>query len=307
MKHLFMFIVVFSVTTVFSQIPTFGQYSNIRDQQFRTLHGITVWSNYWDTTRSAYVCKATINSERQGEDGFYFMTKEWIEKDNRVVENVVSFMFSSTRVTTIDGTAAILDPIMKLIDKQDGSPLIAVTPNISYRGDSAKRIKDTIADWCAETKTLPREIGFEWRHPTMYTLVHLSIFNLLGVPAIISTSRWSDTYIECKGFSKTTHNTQSNSVDECGLNVVDYGSGMEYAKTFVRIKMKKKYFHPRKSETETQWRARIVFFCLELCYRDKVWHAAKGISFFDEHEKHYKVAKQLVNEFEERDINWDYK
>ena len=69
MKFLSMFFVVASAITVSAQIPTFGQYSNLRDQQFRILNGITIWSNYWDAARSAYVYKATINSEKQGKNG----------------------------------------------------------------------------------------------------------------------------------------------------------------------------------------------------------------------------------------------
>ena len=209
MKFLSMFFVVVSAITVSAQIPTFGQYSNLRDQQFRILNGITIWSNYWDAARSAYVYKATINSEKQGKNGFCFSTEEWIEKDRRVVEHSFSFMLCLEECKTTDALTDVISGILKntddFVDKQDGYPLVASTPNVSYRGDSAKRIKELISKWCIENKGFPREIGFEWRRPKMYTLISICFFNLLGAPTIVSTVRESDTYIEFKGFGKQTH------------------------------------------------------------------------------------------------------
>ena len=214
MKYLFMFIVVFPVTTVLAQgasaqwrrAPDFGQYSNIRDRQFRILNGISVWSNYWDAARNTYVCKAEINFEKQGKNGFCFVTEAWVEKDKKVVECTTSFMLCldgcKTADSLSDAIAEILVGTNRFIDRQDGCPLIASTPNVSYRGDSAKRIKELFSDWCVESKGFPREIGFEWRHPTMYTLMNTCFFNLFGAPTIVNTVRVSDIRIEFKGFAK---------------------------------------------------------------------------------------------------------
>ena len=303
MKYLLSLFVVAIVTIAFAEVPTFGQYSNIRDSQFRILNGVTTFSNYWDTARNAYVYRASVISKKQGEKGLFVTAQEWVEKNNKVVESNVATIISPSRGNERSVVENVFDFAMKFIDTLDGCQVIASTPNVSYRGDSAKRVKDILIDWCANTKELPRKISFEWRHSDGYAYIHLGFDNINGVLVITSSAKLSDKFIEFAPQNSLPNNT----IDEYGLNASTYQSGMDYACAYVRIKMKREFQHARKSETKEQWDARGALYGLELCFRDQVWHKRKGLPFFDNHEKHIRAARQLVNEFEGRDKDWEYK
>ena len=307
MKYLLSLFVVAIVTIAFAEVPTFGQYSNIRDSQFRILNGVTTFSNYWDTARNAYVYFASVISKNQGENGGVVTTKEWVEKDNKVVESTIAVVFLPSKGNEYAIMESALDYTLKFVNTFDGCQVIASTPNVSYRGDSAERVKEILFNWCKNTKGLPHKIGFEWRCSGVYAFTHLCVDKIFGGTVIACTSRLSDNYIELKGSHAPPNSLPNNTVDEYGLNATTYHSGMDYAYAYVRIKMGKEFQHAGKSETKMQWVARAVMCAEELCFRDRVWHKRKGLPFFDNHEKHMRAAKQLVNEIEGRDKDWEYK